>query len=266
MGTLLRHRAASFRCPSPAPFGETCGMDSVSEPLKPLAPWPGPGEIGSVNGTGYTRERMGMLGGAFNPVHVGHLLLGREAIERLRLDRLIWIPCAQPPHKPKTELLEGSHRLAMLRLALEGDPRMEVSDLELRRDGPSFTVDTVREMAERFPGAHRFFVIGGDSLLELHTWKDLDGILEQCEIVTMARPGFPTPDPEKLKMPLVTARRLTEHIFSTRHVDVSATEIRRLAADGHSIRYLTPGPVEAYIRINRLYAGPMENTSSKHMF
>lgn len=199
--------------------------------------------------------RLGVFGGTFNPVHMGHLIMAQDALEAFDLSKVIFVPCAQPPHKPARDLASASHRLAMLKAALEGDLRFEVSDIELQRGGISYTVDTMRAVAAEHPGVELFFIIGADSLPELHLWRDIEALLALCRIITIARPGV---DLEALKAGALKLRepwpaRLYADIRLGHLVDVSSTDVRYRAAEGMSIRYLVPPEVDMYIAEHSLY-------------
>lgn len=200
--------------------------------------------------------RLGLLGGSFNPIHFGHLIGARAAAEQLGLDRVILIPSAIPPHKPRMELAAAEHRLAMARAAVAGDALFEVDDLELRRHRPSYTFDTVTELRQRLGGdAQLFWMIGGDSLPELATWHRVAELVDLVDIVTLARPGFAAPRLDALRQQIGAARveRLLAWRLTTPEIQVSASDIRRRLAEGRSIRYLTPDAVIDYIDRNGLY-------------
>ena len=136
--------------------------------------------------------RIGILGGSFNPIHDGHLRLAEEAREALRLGRVLFIPAGLRPHKPQQGLIEGRHRLAMVRLAIRGHATFQASDLELRRPGHSYTVDTLEALRRHWGlGTRLFFLSGADTLQELRIWKDLDRVLALCTFVVATRPGYP---------------------------------------------------------------------------
>jgi nicotinate-nucleotide adenylyltransferase len=120
---------------------------------------------------GAWQVRLGILGGTFNPVHIGHLVMAQDALEEFELDEILFVPCSTPAHKDAATLVAAPHRLAMLEHALEADPRFAVSTVELDRGGVSYSIDTVRSVKGQYPEAELFFVIGGDSLLEIHSWK-----------------------------------------------------------------------------------------------
>jgi nicotinate-nucleotide adenylyltransferase len=198
--------------------------------------------------------RIGVLGGSFNPIHEGHLAMARAARSALLLDRVIFVPAARPPHK-YADLASADDRLAMVRLAIEGEPGFEASELESTRPGPSYTVDTLRTLAVENPGAELFFILGEDSLRDLPGWRDPAGILERARVVTIHRVGhsvrlrpeaFPGVDPERVlgldrdRVPMppspAESRRIRECL--RRGVDVSG---------------LVPSSVLAYIHSHGLY-------------
>jgi nicotinate-nucleotide adenylyltransferase len=203
---------------------------------------------------GKTTERIGVFGGSFDPVHMGHLTIAQDAVEQLELDRLIFVPAAIPPHKQGQALADGQQRLEMLRLATEGNLSFEVSDMELRRGGVSYTFDTMRQIQFEHPGAELFFIVGLDSLTILHSWMNVEQLLEMCTIVPFARGGE---DIEKvaaqIQLSNVWKTRLLERLIRIHEVEISASEIRMRLAEGLSIRYLVPPEVEMYIAEHGLY-------------
>ena len=200
-------------------------------------------------------ERIGIFGGSFNPVHCGHLILAQDALEHMGLARVVFVPAAQPPHKPAVPLAPPGDRLEMLRLAVAGDPRFEVSDEEIRQGGISYTVDTLRRFRANHPDAAPYFIIGGDSLRELHTWREIETILTLAEIVTIARPGVDLGrlDAATLRLPDPWPARLAANCVMGHLVEISSTDIRGRVARGRSIRYLVPDAVERYIQRMNLY-------------
>ncbi|MEI8352100.1 MAG: nicotinate-nucleotide adenylyltransferase [bacterium] len=199
--------------------------------------------------------RIGILGGTFNPVHLGHLVIAQDAIEHFELSRVLLIPCARPPHKPSAELAPSSHRLAMLEHAVEGDLHFEVSDMEITREGVSYTIDTLRILAAVYPGVELCFIIGSDSLPELYLWRDIEALLGLCRVVTLARPGVDLAALRAMDLKLSEARqtRIRAHIRTGHLLNVSSSEIRYRVAEGMSIRYLVPPGVEMYIAEHSLY-------------
>jgi nicotinate-nucleotide adenylyltransferase len=204
---------------------------------------------------GSGRERLGVLGGSFNPVHLGHLIMAQSALEAFELSRVLLVPCNQPPHKEAARVADSAHRLAMLEHALEGEWRFEVCDIEIQRGGISYTVDTLRALRQRHPESDLYFIIGSDSLRELHQWKDIYTILELCTIVTLCRPGATVDplSPADLQLRPPHPERLLQNVAVGRMVDISSTDIRYRVAEGMSIRYLVPTGVEMYIAEHSLY-------------
>jgi nicotinate-nucleotide adenylyltransferase len=188
--------------------------------------------------------RIGIFGGTFDPPHLGHLAVAQEVHHRLALDTVLWIPAALPPHKQTRQLTPGPVRLAMVRAAIAGDPRFSASDLELTRDGPSFTVHTLRQLSALHPGARLFLVLGADQAAELHTWLEPDEIRRLATLVAFARDGEEPPSLDG------------GTVVRVPRLDISSTEIRRRVAASEPIRYLVPAGVEAVLGVEGLYAAP----------
>jgi nicotinate-nucleotide adenylyltransferase len=190
------------------------------------------------------------FGGSFNPIHHGHLICARFLAETARFDRVVLIPCAQPPHKPEAfDLADPAHRLAMCRLAVAAEPALfEVEDIELRRAGPSFTIDTVRQLKQR-GWADLSWLIGADMLAGLATWHRCQELIAEVNFVVIPRP------PWQFDWPALPAeyRHLQRNVLPAPLVDISATDIRRRLAAGLSIAYLTPPAVIEYIQTHGLY-------------
>lgn len=186
--------------------------------------------------------KIGILGGTFNPIHYGHLILGEQVLGQLKLDRVIYIPTFMPPHKSNRDVIPARHRLKMAELAVGENPHFTVSDIEIARRGKSYTIDTLRQIRKRYPSSRFFFICGSDLVSEIPTWKDVDDIYRMAKFVLAKRPGF--------------GKRLTGRSFLKIHVaqvDISSSLIRGLVKRGRSIRYLTPDPVVRYIKKHRLY-------------
>jgi len=200
--------------------------------------------------------RLGLFGGSFDPIHFGHLISARSIAEQLGLSRVVLIPAARPPHKLGARLTDGAHRLAMIRLAVHNDALFEVNDLELRRAGPSYTIDTVQTLQGSLgSGIELHWIIGLDSLPELATWHRISELVDMVRIVTAKRPGSVDPDLTRLRAVLgaPAVERLQTMRVETPAIEISASDIRRRVGAGLSIRYLCPEPVVEYIGIHGLY-------------
>ncbi|MDB4949643.1 MAG: nadD [Gemmatimonadetes bacterium] len=191
--------------------------------------------------------RIGVFGGTFDPPHVGHLIAAADAHRALGLDRLLFVPSAVPPHKRSTVRASARLRLEMVRAAIAGDGRFAADDLELRRSGPSYSVDTLRALKEREPAGELFFLIGADNLRELPGWHRPHEIVRLATLVVLSREGE-GPGGGAGPFP-------ARHVAVTR-VDVSATDVRARAARGEPIRYLVPEAVRAVVEREGLYRGP----------
>ncbi|HEX7195399.1 MAG TPA: nicotinate-nucleotide adenylyltransferase [Candidatus Limnocylindria bacterium] len=197
-------------------------------------------------------RRIGVLGGTFDPPHLGHLWLATLAADALDLDRVLFMPAAQPPHKGDRLISRATDRLLMTRLAIQRDPAFELSGLELERPGPSYTVDSVTELKRLHPDAELFLVMAADSLAQIDTWREPDRLLDEIEWIVGPRPGSELPDRSALDERFgERAGRI--HALLGPALDVSSSEIRRRVAAGHTIRYLVPRDVEEMIIDRELY-------------
>jgi len=199
---------------------------------------------------------VGLFGGSFNPVHYGHLIVARAVAERLDLSRVLFLPAAGPPHKPVNDLLEAHHRVAMVRLAVEGDGLLACDEFDASRLAPCYTIDTVAHFRATLGTAVELcWIIGADSLSELGTWHRAAELVDMCRIVTARRGDIPRHDLTRLRDTLseIQISRLQADILATPIIEISSTDIRRRVREGRSIRYLTPNAVYEYIQRNRLY-------------
>lgn len=198
-----------------------------------------------------------LFGGSFDPIHHGHLIAARAAAEQLSLDAVVLIPSAIPPHRTPKDLAPAADRLEMCRRAVAGDPLFEVDDWELRQAGPSYTLHTVRAFRKRRPGPRPHWLIGQDTLGDLQWWHRVEELVEECHIVTAARPGFQQPDLSGLAA-RISAERLEEiraHILETPQLQISSRELRSRRQRRLSIRYFTPDAVIEIIEAKGLYGG-----------
>jgi len=205
-----------------------------------------------------SRQRIGLFGGTFDPIHIGHLLIAEAAREQLALDQVRFIPAATAPHKLEQQATEGKQRLEMIRLAIGGHPHFTSDDRELRRGGTSYTVDTLAEIKQELPEAELVFLIGSDSLDELHTWREPRRICELAFLAVIARGGHPPPDLLKLRefLPESQHADLNSHLVTMPHMEISSRDIRNRIAQGRSVRYQLHPAVEAYIDAHKLYRHP----------
>lgn len=207
---------------------------------------------------------IGILGGTFNPPHLGHLRLAEEVAEEYGLTSIVFIPCYIPPHKKAGHIISAADRLKMTRLSCDGNPLFEVSDIEVARTGPSYTVDTL-DFLRREYGCETSFIMGTDSLAEIHTWKDYERLFQLSHFIIVERPGMPferawneVPTPVRTEFTERGDRWIhssSHHLLRSkiRGLDISATMVRSLCQEGRSIRYLVTDSVRSYITERNLY-------------
>jgi nicotinate-nucleotide adenylyltransferase len=201
-------------------------------------------------------RHVGLLGGTFDPIHYGHLVIAEEVRTVLHLAEMVFVPAGHPPHKPGRIVTEAQHRLAMLELAIASNPHFTISLVDLERPGPSYTVETLQVLRQQW-GAQTaiYFVIGGDSLEDLLAWYDPAGILQQLTaLVAVQRPGYEEAagyrDTLEARLPGIKQRLI---MVQAPQLDISATDLRRRVAEGRPIKYQTPEAVERYIIEYGLY-------------
>lgn len=199
--------------------------------------------------------RIGVFGGTFDPVHLGHLVVADRAREQAALDQVWFIPAARPPHKQERVITPFAHRTEMLRLALAGNPVFQVDELERDRPGPSFTVETLQELRDRNNQDEFELILGGDCLPDLPGWREPARILELAGLLVIDRPGSASMGPETLlkSLGLGPATPIRFRRISAPLLDISSTDLRQRVARGESIRYLVPRAVECYIDTHGLY-------------
>jgi nicotinate-nucleotide adenylyltransferase len=200
------------------------------------------------------KERIGVFGGTYDPVHLGHLMIAEDLREAFGLSRVIFVPAHVPPHKAGKKITSGARRLAMLKSAVRGRKGLCVSDIELKRGGKSYTIDTIRRLKKEKDADYYFFA-GSDAISFLPNWKEIDALVRECEFVLMVRPGHALDDLS------IAARRLSPETLGclernfviVRQVDISSTEIRERVRDGMEFSHLVPPAVARRIRESRLY-------------
>ncbi|MCS7003083.1 MAG: nicotinate-nucleotide adenylyltransferase, partial [Dehalococcoidia bacterium] len=198
--------------------------------------------------------RLGVFGGTFDPPHLGHLIVAEAAREALRLDHVLFVPAGDPWHRRHIAVTAAPHRVAMTRLAIADNPAFSCSTIDVDRADPTYSVDTLRLVRQRYPDARLVFLMGQDALAQIGDWAQPAAIAELAEIVGLARPDAPTPDWTALETRIPHARSRVR-LLATPLIGVSATLIRARIAAGQSVRYLVPSAVEAYIRAHSLYRG-----------
>jgi nicotinate-nucleotide adenylyltransferase len=199
--------------------------------------------------------RIGIFGGTFDPVHLGHLILAEHGREQGRLDQVWFVPSARPPHKLSYPITPFRQRVEMLRLALASHSPFRVEDSEAHRAGPSYTVDTLEELNRRHPGNEWFLLLGSDSLVDLPGWYNPAGIVQRASLLVMNRPGAPVPPLEILKEAFGLSQEGGLHcqVIEVPLIDLASRDLRARAAAGRSLRYLVPRAVECYIKEHNLY-------------
>lgn len=202
-----------------------------------------------------TPVRIGIFGGTFDPVHLGHLILAEQAREQAALDEVWFVPAARPPHKAGRPITPFAHRAEMLRLALAGQPAFRVDESENERPGLSYTVETLAELDRRHPGREWFLLVGSDSLADLPGWHNPVGIVRRAGLVVRSRPGSPVPPVGHiralLRLPEGVPLRL--QVVEAPLIEISSRDLRRRASAGLSLRYFVPTAVACYIRDRGLY-------------
>ncbi|HEV3053073.1 MAG TPA: nicotinate-nucleotide adenylyltransferase [Solirubrobacteraceae bacterium] len=198
--------------------------------------------------------RVGILGGTFNPPHIAHLVCAQEAYLQLDLDEVMLIPARIPPHKPVDDEPGAEHRLELCRAAIEGDDRFTVSDLEITRDGPSYTVDTLRTLTRRAPDSELFMIVGGDVAAGLPSWHEPEQVLSLATLAVAKRRGTARARVEQALQSLPGGERAV--FFRMPRIAISSTLVRRRVRHGEPVKYLVPDAVAEYIERHRLYQEP----------
>ncbi|MFP4176298.1 MAG: nicotinate-nucleotide adenylyltransferase [Candidatus Brocadiia bacterium] len=198
----------------------------------------------------------GLFGGSFNPVHMAHLVLAERVREVAGLDRVLFIPARRPPHKSQRKIAPDVHRMEMLRRATEPNPAFAVSPVELDRDGPSYTLTTVRELRGRMgEGAELSLILGADSVLDLPNWWHADELVREVDVIGFRRPGYDLSDLDELRRAFgdLVTERIAGSVIDAPRLEISATEIRHRVEAGRSVRYLVPECVRQYMKRNHVY-------------
>ncbi len=194
-------------------------------------------------------KKIGIMGGTFDPIHVGHLMIAEAVWDEYKLDKILFVPCANPPHKNNV-LTSAKHRFNMTLLATCSNPHFEVSAIEIERTGPSYTVDTIKELKRIYgDDTELYFIIGADCIQELPTWHKIDELLKLCQFIATRRPSYTT-DLD------IIANEFSDYnikVLETPELEISSTDIRQRIKKGYSIQYITTEQVQQYIRKEELY-------------
>lgn len=198
-------------------------------------------------------KQIGIMGGTFNPIHYGHLLLAESARETFHLDKIVFIPSGIPYMKDSSSILNGESRLHMVMLAIEGNPYFELSRIELDRTGPTYTRDTLASLQMDNNEDKYYFIMGADSLLMIESWKDPKFIMQNCTILAAVRGNETAGNIEKKAEYLIRKYQADIRILPSRYIDISSSDIRNNVKQGTSVRYMLPDKVAEYIQKNGLY-------------
>ena len=217
-------------------------------------------------------QKLGILGGTFNPIHYGHLAAAEQVRDSLKLDRVLFVPAYMPPHKYEEDIPSAEQRREMVRLAISENPLFAISDIEIERKGKSYTIDTIETLRAAYPGAELYFITGLDSFLEIRTWKEWERLLDRCCFIVLSRPGYWFMDLLKLdfmkqaekELRALDAKEMTRAVAQSGnkkiylelipHYEISSTDIRKRVRQARTIKYHLPVSVETYIIEHTLYA------------
>jgi nicotinate-nucleotide adenylyltransferase len=198
---------------------------------------------------------IGVMGGTFDPIHFGHLRAAEEVLQGFGLERVIFVPAGMPPHKPLSEVTSPEHRYMMAKLATADHPRFDVSPVEIQREGPSYTLDTLRELKQTICKDKKlYFITGFDAILEVHTWNGYKQLFDLADFIAVTRPGYSVEAFLTLEKFLGPECFSKVHPFPVTLLAIASREIRRRVREGESIRYLVPEPVRLYIEKHGLYS------------
>jgi len=189
-------------------------------------------------------EKIAILGGSFNPIHIGHLILANTVCEEFNLDKIIFVPCYIQPLKSNKDFASAEDRLAMIKFAIQNNPKFELSDIEIKRKGKSYTVDTLKYFKQKYDDL--YFVIGADNIKDFHRWKEPDTILKLAKLIVTNRGGIEQKIPQRLRGKKIFVCKIPD-------IEISSTLIRNNIRSNKSIKYLVPEKVEKYIIKNKLY-------------
>lgn len=194
-------------------------------------------------------KKLGLFGGTFDPIHTGHLIVAELIREALNLEWIIFVPAKKHPFKNNHFIANETHRLKMIERAISKNENMRASDIEIKSDEVSYTIETIKKIRKEYPSNHWdiYFLMGMDNLSQFHLWRDPDTLVKMCKIVVFSRPGFASTQKVSKYLPYI-------QIVQIPLLEISSTQIRNRVKNGQTIRYLVPPEVESYIVANKLYA------------
>ncbi len=198
-------------------------------------------------------EKIGIMGGSFNPIHLGHLHLAESARVEFHLDKVIFIPAGDNPFKQTNVSVTRQQRFEMVNMAIASNERFASASIELDRHGKSYTIDTIREIKKMYPQSELYFITGADIMFEITQWRSAEELLQSINFITATRPGYPVSKWRRRVRRLRKKYHANIYGLMSAEMDITSTEIRNRIASGQSIKYLIPEPVEAYIETHHLY-------------
>lgn len=198
-------------------------------------------------------SRVGILGGTFNPIHNGHLLLAENAFDTFKLNKVLFMPTGDPPHKDNKIIVSKERRLRMIELAIEDNHHFDVSTIEMDRLGTTYTIDTLNYLKEQNPNYKYYFIIGADTLEQLLNWKNYSNVFNLCEFIVAQRDHYVKKNILNIKKDLENNNDAKIHWLPMPKIDLSSSEIRKRINQGNTIKYMVPKDIEHYIYLNNLY-------------
>ncbi|WP_243153399.1 nicotinate-nucleotide adenylyltransferase [Senegalia massiliensis] len=198
-------------------------------------------------------KKIGVMGGTFNPIHIGHLMIAEQSRKKFNLDKVIFIPTGSPPHKDERKLANSLDRYIMTILATSNNNNFIVSDIETNRDGTSYTVDTLELLSKKYNDSELFFITGADSILDIENWRDTDRLLNICTFIAATRPGYNVDNVMDEIKKLEEKYNKKISYLTIAPIDISSTQIRKRIFKNETIKYMTPDPVINYIYNKNLY-------------
>jgi nicotinate-nucleotide adenylyltransferase len=203
---------------------------------------------------GLTMKNIGIFGGTFNPIHVGHLIVAQEVADSMELDKIIFIPTGDPPHKNKQELAVAEHRYEMVRLAIKGNEKFDLSDIEIKRSGKTYTFDTLVELNKKYKDHNFYFIIGFDTLKDIDSWKKIDEVFKISKFIVVNRGNLRSEMEDEINDKKLKYEADIK-LVTIPDIQISSTDIRKKIKSGKSIKYLVLDDVYNYIMKNKLYRG-----------